>query len=169
MRHKSQQNRDEAQTMVFFIPSKRFIVQAVTLALTGGGMYVAKRWMPLPRLHPLIASRSIIVEHEAGLSLVLSQLAQLDMPTTHLNQLVEMIEQIIKEARSSSYYSQGRISRLNGEAIRLAHQMCDHAASLSSTSLANARNVLIAREDVIPVLISMLQDVLHNHLLSRVQ
>lgn len=156
-----------SHVMVFFVPSRRFVVEIATLALAGGGMFIAKRLMPLPRLHPLIAKREFIVKHEAGIALVLSQLAELEMSTEHMQTLIDLIEQVVHEAHNSSHSSQGRISRLNCEVIRLAHQMCDHVTFSHSASLSHARCVLIAREDIIPVLESMLQNVLHNHLLSR--
>jgi len=145
--------------------SKRFLVELSTLAATSGGLYIAKALMPLPRMHPSITPRTTIVKREPGIALVLSQLASLDMPTEDMAIVIDLVEQILIEARDGTYSSQGRISRLNGDVIRRVQHMCDRVCTLHSASLT--RNVVIAREDVIPVLVSMLNNVLHNHLLSR--
>ena len=112
-------------------------------------------------LHPLVVGE---VAAYPGLAMALTQLAALGNDAG-IESIVEEVNSILLLDGSKALSAQWMISRKSASVLKHARRLCASVNSCESDS--KYRTVLLCSEEVIPQLESHLDNILHNHLLSR--
>ena len=112
-------------------------------------------------VHPLVVGE---VAAHPGLASTLTQLSALGDDAC-IESLVEEVNSILHLDGSKALSAQWLISRKSASVMKQARRLCSSTNSCESDS--RFRTVLMCSEEVLPQLESHLDNILHNHLLSR--
>ena len=132
-------------------------------AAAGSAVFLMGKHRPLT-LHSTIAGRITIVQTAPEIANVLSQLIELGDKES-MDAILELVEQILAMDKAQSPAGQWYISRSIGDIEKIAYRMCDNIPSLSCND--TYRRTLIAKDELIPQLMSLLDGILHNNILDN--
>lgn len=138
-------------------------LQASILGGLGLGAYALRR-LSTPALHPMVAERVDLVRHSPALAATVSQLAAIG-DEDGLRRLVDKLVRVVHIDLALGPAAQWQISRLNTEIANDAKRMCRTVSVAHSNEMF--RIVLDCQNEVIPQMQTHLDNLLHNHLLSR--
>jgi hypothetical protein len=142
---------------------QKIITQAGALLGVGTTVFlVRKLWRR--ELHPVVSAHCQLVTKEPALAEVLSELAAVGV-NEQFELILEITDEVIRLANDKikNKSNQWHIARLNGDIIRRAKDMCKIKGRMDEASF---QTVIYAKEEHIPQLESLLDNVLHNHLLD---
>jgi hypothetical protein len=140
---------------------QRILAQTGILVGIGASVMVSKK-MFQPRIHPWVTSRCDLVREQPAIAEILSRLAVVG-DQERLNVILNVLDEVLKLASTRKKSNQWHIARLNGEIIRQAREMCKISGSVDDSTF---QDVVFANDEYIPQLESLLDNVLHNHLLE---
>ena len=143
--------------------AKPLLLQAAFFGALYKGAQVLRKYVQTP-LHPLVASRPELVTYGEGLADSLTQLAMVEHPVA-MKAILDKVCDLIAHASSTNLKAQSHISKLIVEIVHDSKYMLRCVDVSSSDELF--RKVQTCREEVLPLLESQLDDILHNHLLDR--
>ena len=155
------------QTLVFEMsdaPSwvRPVALQASLFGAIGIGLYAMRR-LTAVELHSSVRESADLVANYPALAASTSRMAII-ANDDEMQCLVEKLSLIAElGANTGNHAAQWHLSRLNAEVVHDAHQICRRAARDGTTFRAASE----CQEDVVPPLQGHLDDLLHNHLLSR--
>ena len=139
---------------------KPLMMQAGLMAAVGLGIRTLTSLRKF-EVHPLVVGE---VAAHPGLAMTLTQLSALGDDKC-IESLVEEVNSILHLDGSKALSAQWLISRKSASVMKQARQLCNRTNSCESDS--RFRAVLLCSEEVLPQLESHLDNILHNHLLSR--
>ena len=141
---------------------QRIVAQIGALAGVGVTVMLAKK-MFRPKIHVLVHAHPKIVSREPAIAEVLSNLALVG-DEYRLNKILDVLDEVIRLASVQKKSNQWHISRLNGEIIRQAKEMCKISSSVDD---ATFQGIMFANDEYIPQLETLLDNMLHNYLLDQ--
>ena len=139
-----------------------FLMQGAFFAALHMGARALRKLSHVPA-HPIVQQSPYVMSFP-GVAATLTQLGAV-CDEAGFRALVEKTCTMLHYHVHATDASQWHMSRLIGEIVQDAKMLCAHAPSASSTEMF--RDVLACQEEVIPQLQTHLDDILHNHLLSR--
>lgn len=139
---------------------KPLMMQAGLMAAVGLGIRTLSS-LRKHHVHPLVVGE---VAAYPGLAMALTQLAALG-DDERTESLVEEVNSILLLDGSKALSAQWLISRKSASVMKQARQLCGSVNSCESDT--RYRDVLMCSDEVLPQLESHLDNILHNHLLSR--
>jgi hypothetical protein len=126
---------------------------------------LALRRMTITPSHPSVARRAELLQHAPALAAAASELALVDEEGARLEALLDDLVRIVRLDRQGGPAAQWRMARLSAKIVRDAEAMCRAAPIAQSERVFRA--VMVCREETVPKLRGLLDDLLHNHLLAR--
>ena len=140
----------------------RIALQASFFATLGLGAYVVRRFTAT-ELHPLFLEEyADVADAQPNIASTLSSLADFTQRET-MREMLELMRRIVEADRSASPRAQWYITRMSADLFKLAKKSCAKPMLTDDTF----RSSMIANEETLPMLQGQLDDLLHNHLLSR--
>ena len=140
----------------------RIALQATFFATLGLGAYAVRRFAAT-ELHPLLLGEyADIAEAHANIASTLSLLADCT-DTTTMRTMLDLMRRIVEADRTASPRAQWDITRWSAELLKVARGSCSKPPLTDDTF----RSSMLANEETLPMLQGQLDDLLHNHLLSR--
>jgi len=149
--------------------NRQIALRAGAALLAGAGVF-ALRHIPRAEVDVAIVPRRKIArirtlaEALADLRVLESHDAEF---ASHFEKVLDAVDAFLLEDERRVVASQGRMSRLAGTVERIAAEMCAHAEEQMHVSDDAFVAVLRARDEVVPRIVGMLEDMLWNHLLER--
>ena len=116
-----------------------------------------------PNVHPKVESRFILVKHFKGLAENVSQLENI-MTENEFDNLLCRIDEIMNLAITFAPENQWKLARTNEAVIK---HMSDLINTKKLTDDDTYRDILFAKDDLLPQLERHLENVLFNHILDR--
>ena len=139
-------------------------MQAGFFASLGVGAMMIRR-LSAVHVHPMVLEHApAVVRRFPAMAITLTPLLELGDEDAFLR-LLGMLTTIEGLDRDGGPAAQWQISRLSTKAIAVVNNMCDKAQRARSDAMFHA--VLTCREEVVNQLEVHLQNLLHNHLLTR--
>lgn len=141
-------------------------LQAALFGALGVGAYALRRLARTPA-HPLVDARPELARLPA-LALAASELARLAEAARLHAPLAALLDELVEIARldaAGGLAAQWQIARRSTRAVGDAEALCRAVPIAESDELFRA--ALACREETVPQLRGALDDLLHNHLLSR--
>lgn len=143
--------------------ASKVALQGSLFAILGMGAYAMRRLLHEP-LHPLVMQYTSVVARQPSLAGCVSRLSVLN-DLDGLDAILHRLSEIVDLDASPSPAAQWQISRKSGEVVQEAREMCRRVSAATSEEMFRA--VLTCTDEVVPQLEGHLQNLLHNHLLSR--
>lgn len=145
--------------------TSKVATQLSAVAFTGLGMWALQRWCK-PQLHPILLQDYFKVsECYPSLAACLSHLEALH-DEDGFRRVVQLADRIrLLDDQISDPGAQWHIARMSTQMIREVEQMCATAPRAKSDEMFRA--VVDCERETIPALRSVLDNILHNHILRR--
>ena len=138
----------------------RLLTQGVAVASIGLITHAARLSLS-PKIHPRIGAHPLIAEHEA-LSLALSSFIDI-LPESTVGEMLRISNMLLLELSSNTLTAPHNLNRLSAQLVQIARS----ATKLSGLSYADYDRVVDVREEFIPRLQQVLDDIMWNFLLDR--
>lgn len=141
---------------------KPVLLQGAFIAALGVGAK-SLRYLSRTPMHPLLNEYPDVAKHPP-LQAALTQIAHLghDVST---RRILEATRGVLQHDAASLPSSQSHITRLSQSIMEIAKRTCEEVDCAGSDEMF--RRVLDCQQEAIPQLQVQLDDILHNHLLSR--
>ena len=140
----------------------RTLLRGGVLVLVGTAVYALQK-MGSPPLHDSVKARKGISERSLPIAQILSQLFELRREA-ETEELMDKVEEVLSLDKKKGSSIQWRISRLNGDIVKKANDICQSVSASSDEEVFRSR--IIAQDESIPQLTGILDNLLHNHILS---
>jgi hypothetical protein len=141
---------------------QKVALQTGTLLGLGATVLLAKK-MFVAKVHPLVAEHKSLVAREPALAQTLTLLV--DAPTEEASfvEILTLVDEILRLHSVKNKTNQWYIARLNGEVVRRLRHVCTTAGRQDDGAFQNA---LLAQDEYIPQVETLLDNMLHNYLLD---
>lgn len=142
------------------------LLQASFFGALGLGAHMVRRMSAVP-LHPLVEERCEgMVRTNPSLAEAASKVAFLyGRDDASLAAMLDDLNSILSIDDAKGLNAMWKMNRMIGEVVRRAYAMCSSVPMAESD--AQFRAVMEMKQEAIPQLKDQLDDLLHNHLLSR--
>lgn len=142
--------------------------ESVAVVLAGGvagvlGLLTLKNRHPV--LHYLVAEREDLAQRQPAIAQLLSRVAEVADPS-RMSGILGNMDTVLTLAAGDSRANQWHIARLNGSILREAHHACS-SKSIATLPDEVFESIVLLKEEYLPELERLLDNLLHNHLLAR--
>ena len=142
--------------------NKKIVMQTGMFATMGVGMMVLRKAFST-RLHEKVLHCETLVKSHPAIANLLGELVEIASDEEG-QRILSSAEEIAQHDAKRLPESQWHIVRLTSDVVKQAKSICASVSHTSSDEMF--RRSVSCEQDVIPQLEGMLDDLLHNHLLS---
>ena len=135
--------------------------QRVAIGVLGLGYLAARQWMPRARaLHPRIASDAELRRWNGGLAQAISELAH---AVDDVEALMVLVHEFRTHDQTPSRTSSFHMNRLMGQIHEALRATTRHTERTPTTE--RLRATMYIEQDILPIIRSHIESILHNHML----